>query len=499
MTPPGRRSVLLPPLRGESLTGYVQRFNATGLTPLVAMPANSGDADLPAPLAAAVQKATGLDPEQVRHMTMAGWPLALRGRRVQRRHGWALHRRTVWLCPTCTPLAGYRALRWRLALAPVCVRCHTVLTHDGKQLEPARPATGQEVSVVQRLDELTTQALHGSSTARSHLSLLRRLCAAGGSDAAPNQPPPLLSSDQRASKRDFGWGAHPPSDPSTVLARLVTLGPLLISEGKARQHWKRLDHDASLHPSTGLSPTAQEPTTRAPGTTCAAHARTRRRALLRQLAELSARTGLQPAHIPTVLSPRRPAQWSRVRDLEDQGFEALALHTLLLEATGTDARGSIAFDAHRIPAVVNQHDLLDRVRTHDSLSGKQCERILAHAHSLVDAGLLDYAYRRGVLVGVPALPRIPAVRLPRHPFWPPRVLVSAWAWLDYARGLPEAGPLPEVSLEALDRFHSELDAEAHLLLTEAFEAHVNGEDWAKFAAATGPLSSARAYARQRSA
>lgn len=67
----------------------------------------------------------------------------------------------------------------------------------------------------------------------------------------------------------------------------------------------------------------------------------------------------------------------------------------------------------------------------------------------------------------------------------------------YTRGLPDSGPVPDVSLEAVDRFHADLDAEARLRLLEAFDTHVRGEDWAAIASAAGSSSPTIASAHQR--
>ncbi|MGD6911565.1 hypothetical protein EU554_06765 [Micrococcus luteus] len=488
----------LAPIVGESLSGYVHRFNAAGLTPPLALPPRYADADLPPGLTDAVHRSTGLDAGQIRRMTMAGWPLILRGRGLHHRRGWALHRHDVWLCPSCTPLTGYRALRWRLALAPVCLRCHTLLTNE-RTFAPTRSATADELARVHRLDELTTRALNGSKTFRAHLSVLRRICTVSQAHEPDGGvlPEPDLGRARRAASNQ--WGAHPPGEPNAVLRQLAALGPALLNESRARQHDQRLQYRAATVPSPLRLPARQEFESPLTPLTSPAMTGARRRGFLRQLAELCAATGLRPQHIPTVEHPWRSPRWSRLRDLEDQAFEALALHTLLLEALGEDGTGSAAFDAHGIPAVVNQHDLLSRVRTQDSLTYGECDRFLTRAQALVDAGLVDYAYRRGTLLAVPSPPRLPGPRLPRHPFWPARTIVPAWAWLEYARGLPESGPVPDVSLQAMDRFHSELDAEAHLRLREAFDAHVLGEDWANIASAVSPTSRVPAAARQRGA
>ncbi|MCF8560567.1 TniQ family protein [Micrococcus sp. 2A] len=484
----------LAPIVGESLSGYVRRFNATGLTPPLALPPRYADADLPPGLTDAVHRSTGLDAGQIRRMTMAGWPLILRGRGLHHRRGWALHRHDVWLCPSCTPLTGYRALRWRLALAPVCLRCHTLLTHE-RTFTPTRAATTEELARLRRLDELTTRALQGSKASRSHLSVLRRICAAGDAhepdgDVLPR--PPLGGTSRPAGNQR---GTHPPGEPGIVMKQLATLDPALLNESRARAHLQQLQHQDSLPSSSVVAPAPFQPDS----PTALALARARRRALLRQLTDLCAATGLRPQHIPTVVDPWRSTRWSRLRDLEDQAFEALALHTLLLEALGEDATGSAVFVAHGIPAVVNQHDLLTRVRTRGTLTPGECDRLLARAQALVDDGLVDYAYRRGTLLAVPSLPRIPAVHLPRHPFWPARTLVPAWAWVEYARGLPDSGPAPDLSLESVDRFHADLDPEARLRLLEAFDTHVRGEDWAAIASAAGSSFPTFASAHQRSA
>ncbi|MCV7629440.1 TniQ family protein [Micrococcus luteus] len=498
MTGPGHPPSALAPIPGESLTGYVLRFNATSMAPPLALPPRYADTDLPPGLTDAVHRSTGLDSRHIGRMTMTGWPLALRGRGIQHRHGWVLHRRDVWLCPTCTPLTGYRALRWRLALAPVCLRCHTLLTHE-RTFTPTRSATIEELARLRRLDELTTRALQGSKTSRSHLSVLRRICTASDAHEPDGDVLPRPALGGAPTPAGNQWGTHPPGEPSTVLKQLATLDPALLNESRARAHWQQLQHEVSLPSSSAFAPAPFQPESPPTSPATPAMARARRRALLRQLTDLCAATGLRPQHIPTVAAPWRAPRWSRIRVLEDQAFEALALHTLLLEALGEDATGSAVFVAHGIPAVVNQHDLLTRVRTRGNLSPGECDRLLARAQALVDDGLVDYAYRRGTLLAVPSLPRIPAIHLPRHPFWPARTLVPAWAWVAYARGLPDSGPVPDVSLEAVDRFHADLDPEARLRLLEAFDTHVRGEDWAAVASAAGSSSPTIASAHQRSA
>ena len=170
------RPVHMPPLPGESLTGYLQRYRQSGMAPIrLDVTGVFDNASAPASVVVPVHTATGLAPEQIKAMTMDRWVPSIRGYRVQRRHGWKLHPHQWWICPQCTVKTGYQSLRWRLALQPVCLRCHTYLV-DLENPQIPRPVPEATLKIVQSYDRILDDALSGSLSARQRLSGLRKTC-----------------------------------------------------------------------------------------------------------------------------------------------------------------------------------------------------------------------------------------------------------------------------------------------------------------------------------
>lgn len=478
----------LPPMGGESLTGYLDRFAAqTGSTALMNGLARHrvDDARALTPITDLVSGATGVDPDQVRAMTMHGWTPTLRGYRQRQRHGWALHPKTQWICPSCTPSTGFRALRWRLALAPICLSCRIVLIEPA-ELQALRYPTEADLELTAELDELITGALAGGHRQRRHLKGLHESAAElahriAAGDVTGDETTGWIDPDTAAL-----WGMHPCPDPWTMLQILHLAGPALsasLRQKKAaaarRPAPSRVRTAAHPPASTLAAVPTQAP---APGPTEVPDpiARARRQSLLRKLTALCEESGLQPRHVPTLLDPARPASWSRRHETEDQGFEALALHILIDEATGGTGSGTAAFNQHGIPTGLTSHALLDEVRTGEGLSSAQHDRLLTHTERILEAGLADYQYRRGVLDAQPRMFRLPAFPLlASYPAgWPIAELVAAWAWVHYAHALPSSGPIPHISWTAIDDFDAALDPETRMHLLEAVAEHVHGPDMA---------------------
>lgn len=118
-------------IAGESLSGYATRLaEANGLAPNALIPRDFSDATAPQPMIERIATAADITLEQATLMTLTAWPSTVRGMGRQQRHGWRLHQSVTWICPSCTGPTGYRALLWRLALAPVCLRCGLCLVQD---------------------------------------------------------------------------------------------------------------------------------------------------------------------------------------------------------------------------------------------------------------------------------------------------------------------------------------------------------------------------------
>ncbi|MGC5049706.1 TniQ family protein [Micrococcus porci] len=451
------RPVQIPPMPGESLTGYLQRYQQAGLAPVrLTVPASFDNASAPAAVITQVHAATGLSEDQITGMTMHRWVPSIRGYRVQRRHGWKLHPHRWWICPQCTVRTGYQSLRWRLALQPVCLRCRTYLV-DPDNAQIPQPVPEATVELVQGLDRILDDALSGRRSARQRLSTLRQACQhlAQQQDApTPVALDPALTS----------WGAYPCADPVKV-AHLLTLASATITRVTAPN---RPD-------SRAMDPAA--PGQSASGATVTSLSRARLRATVTTLTDWSQSTGLCARHVPTIAQPSLHTGGGRP-SLVAQAGTALALHLLLDEATGVPASAAAARSAHGLTGEPLDHRLLHRVITRDGLDDDQQHHVLQAAEELIAGGLVEYQLRRAVFRTQPHLPRL---LVPDH--WIPAVeefsattMTRAWIWLHVAGGHPQLGPVPSVRLDEIDDFNHHLDPETRLHLYEAAAAQIDGPD-----------------------
>lgn len=457
--------VQIPPLPGECLTGYLQRYRQAGLRPLkLTVPTSFDNASAPTAVITPVQAATGLTPHQIAAMTMHRWAPSIRGYQVQRRHGWKLHPRRWWVCPQCTVKTGYQCLRWRLALQPVCLRCHTYLIDPGDPQIP-RPVPRATLEVVQYVDQVLDEALAGCRSARQRLSRLRQTCQ----DLAHVRGDPVEVPQPGVTS----WGAYPCGDPVRV-AHLLTLAGAKSTRKPARNR-------------SGLRGTAPGSTDRAvAGASVTSMSRARLRATATTLAGWSQSTGLCARHVPTIAQPslrgaaRRPS-------LSAQAGTALALHLLLDEATGVPASAAAARSAHGLTGEPLEHRLLHAVITRSGLEEDQHRRLLQFAEDLVAGGLIDYQLRRAVFQTQPHLPRlsVPAHWIPAGEEFSAETMTRAWIWMNVVGGHPQHGPVPSVRLDEIDDFDHTLDSETRVHLHEFAAAQIDGPDLGGILTVTG--------------
>lgn len=464
--------VRIPPLPGESLTGYLQRFHDAGMGPIrLHVSGRFDNATAPGSMIGTVSEVTGLRPEQLRAMTMHRWSTILRGRGDQRRHGWKLHRDHWWICPQCTPKTGYQSLRWRLALQPVCLRCRTYLI-DPENPQIPRQVPDETVQVVQTYDRLLNDALAGARHRHEQLSVLRRICQrlAQGAHASSRQS--LLPGSYHRSPWGTQWGPYPCPDPIET-ARLLTLTSSVSTRPTpARRFLRQLN--AALQ---GVSETATPVTPDTPDTPPPSLVRARHRSTVAGLAERMQTTGLHPRHIPTVAAPSARGLARRL-SLVGQTGTAMALHLLLAEASGERPSLAAARTFHGLdPSPIDQ-SLLNCVAARQGLDKEQQRTLLTAADDLIGAGLIDYRFRRGMFQAHPHSPQlpVPADWLPDGEEFSAHQLTRAWIWMHVAHGHPQAGPIPSVRLDEIDDFDDLLDEETRMHLYEHAAAQIDGPD-----------------------
>lgn len=455
--------VHMPPLPGESLTGYLHRYRQSGMAPIkLEVPGVFDNASAPASVVVPVHTATGLGPEQIKALTMDRWVPSIRGYRVQRRHGWKLHPHQWWICPQCTVKTGYQSLRWRLALQPVCLRCHTYLV-DPENPQIPRPVPEATLKIVQSYDRILDDALSGSLSARQRLSGLRKACK--GMAQAMIHDQQLASAGAQPSTLTW-WGAYPCGDPVTV-GHLMTLTRAMVTRGPARGRTGPR-RDRPLQSERAVS-----------GATVTAMSRARLRATVTKLADWSQSTGLSPHHVPTITQPGLHAPGRRPSMVAQTGT-TLALHMLLDEATGTPVSSARTRAAHGLSGEPLEHRLLHAVITRGGLDEDQQRLLLQTAEDLITDGLIDFRLRRTVFRSQPHLPRLPtpAHWIPAGEEFSAETMTRAWIWMHVARGHPQHGPVPSVRLDEIDDFDHLLDPETRMHLHESAAAQIDGPDLA---------------------
>lgn len=429
---------------GESLSGYAVRLaDANGLHTSALLPRGYVDATAPAAMVIHLAAAAGLTTAQVEAMTLAPMPPSVRGRGTWLRRGWRLHQDVTWICPACTEITGYRALLWRLALMPVCTRCHVLLVQD-HDIPHARPAPQELLALTGVLAGLVTASV-ADPKPRGVLYRLRRRCQALAAT--------LDHQDLRATHGQLrvdvaaarSWGPHPTPDPATMATILLTAGSSLIprdwrSRGPSRSH-------------RGNEFTTAD--------------RDRLEWFLSRIRHHVTREGLTVDHVPTTLpqpTPRRPGQWLSLTR------SAIALHMLIARAIGTDDTPATASRTLRVPDIPTCL-AIEAIRTGQGLRAHDAHRLDAGLEILLDEGLLGYRRRRDTLRAVTHLPRATTRQLrtplPGTTAHPSGRLALGWIWTRFTHGPMRSSRWPQIPDRDVDAFDAGLDPETRLLLHQA--------------------------------
>ncbi|MGO0577705.1 TniQ family protein [Ornithinimicrobium panacihumi] len=438
---------------GESLSGYAVRLaDANGLHTSALLPRGYVDATTPAAVVTRFAVAAGLTTAQVKAMTLAPMPPSIRGRGAWLRHGWRLHQDVTWICPACTEITGYRALLWRLALMPVCTRCHVLLIqhHD---IPHARPAPRELLALTNVLAGLVTASV-ADPKPRGVLSRLRRRCqglAATIDHQDPRASPGLPPVDVAAAR---SWGLHPTPDPATMATILLTAGKSLNPNGRK---------------SRGLGTSRR-------GSTFTTTDRDRQEWFLTRIRQHVARDGLTPGHVPTTLpqaTPRRPGQWLSLTRA------AIALHMLIARALEEDDSPTTASQTLGVPDIPTCL-LIDAIHSGQGLRERDTQRLDAGLEILLGEGLVDYRRRRDTLRTVTRLPRATTRQLrtplPSTTDHPAGRLALGWIWTRFTHGPMRSSPWPQIPDREVYAFDAALDPETRLLLHDAGHQLLDGPD-----------------------
>ncbi|WP_431843243.1 TniQ family protein [Calidifontibacter indicus] len=430
------------PRPGEPLSSYAVRLaDANGLPRGRVLPAWRHDIDVPAGELSTIGSLAALDPDEATSLTMDRYPLAVRGHGPQRRHGWRLHHRVAWVCPSCTVSTGHRDLLWQTALMPVCLRCSCYLIRAGSPhvVVPSHPRV---VEVVEYLTALAEASVEDRG-ARQVLYRRRRRCqdlaATIGHDSF-DRGGDLPAVDLDAVRR---WGAYPCSDPASVATLLVLTGP------------RRDRCSKPAHLRGGQSSVFTDAD------------RDRLDWFLTRLRHHVEHDDLRPGHVPTMLTPpqgddaRKPGAWLSLTRA------ATAMHMLISQATDHSETPGAAMTALGVPGIPSCA-LIDGIYAGKGLREQDGGLLTTALQELLANGLVDYQHRRDTLRPVTRLPGTTLRRLPPTVTSAPdfQALALAWVWTRFTHGPMRSSPWPTTPDRDVAAFDRRIDPETRLLLHE---------------------------------
>lgn len=452
------------PLTGEALTAYVTRLADANRISRARITVQDTNIVMPRDGLYRIAALAGLDPGQVRQLTLDRYPPSVRGTGATRRHGWRLPPGVVWTCPGCTRTTGHMELLWQTALMPVCRGCGTYLSADPHEASPT-PAPAEVLDLVARLAGLAEESI-ADHRARRRLARYRRVCAvlaASIDQEWPPRPDYLPPVEEQAARQ---WGAYPCPDPRTVATILgAAIGMTWGRGGHLRVKASVLRRALPALPSSARCLQGRAPVEPVP---FSADDRRRLDWFLTRLRHHTAADGLRPQHVPAALPrpgdekhPPGPGAWlSRAR-------AATALHLLISQAGGRDPVPATALSALGLSGIPSSR-LIDGI--HEGLGLREADAVILSGglELLLADGLIDYQRRRDTLRPMTHLPASVRreTRLPDGCEHPGERLALGWVWTTFTHGPMRTSRWPDLPDRDVHTFDTRLDPETRLLLHE---------------------------------
>lgn len=465
MSAPDRPLPVRPaPAPGEPLAAYITRLADANRISRARITRQEANIVMPREGLHRIAALAGLDPPQLRQLTLDRYPPTVRGTGPTRRHGWRLPPTTAWTCPGCTRTTGHMELLWQSALMPVCRRCGTYLSTDPSDPTPA-PAPVEVLDLTAGLAALAETSIDAPS-ARRRLARYRRVCAALASDIDeqwPPRPDTLSPVDPSAARQ---WGAYPSPDPATVATILVTaIGMTWGRDGRLRVKITHRRTDRLTQPDTRSRRSGCAPS---PAVPFSVEDRRRLDWFLTRLRHHATVDGLRPGHVPATLPragdqerPPGPGAWlSRAR-------AATALHLLIAQASGLDSTPETSLAALGLAGIPSCL-LIDGVHEGLGLRDADAQTLTGGLDLLLAGGLVDYQRRRGTLRPITHLPARARRRLRIRDGYQYTAdqLALGWLWTRFTHGPMRSSRWPDLPDRDIHAFDTALEPETRLLLHE---------------------------------